>query len=236
VDPPEIDRSPEAIFALSEQLLQQSQREDFPYEFEVRGRPFVVFANVFSPKHLPGAETFSRMLPFAPGMDFLEIGPGTGVVSVFAALEGARVVAVDINPDAVANTRANAEKHGVADRLEAREGDVFGPLRPDERFDLVFWNFPFGYVEPGMELTLLQRSTLDPGYEATRRYVREGPRWLKPGGRLTLGFSETIGRLELVEEIAAAEGMTARVTRRAPPQPPLPMSFELIELAPRGAS
>ncbi|HEX8696234.1 MAG TPA: methyltransferase domain-containing protein [Longimicrobium sp.] len=234
MDPVPLNQDPEAVYALSEQLLGASQQESFPYEYDINGRPFLVFANVFSPKHLPGAETFSRMLPFVPGIDFLEIGPGTGAVSVFAALAGARrVVAVDINPDAVANTRANAEKHGVADRVDVREGDVFGPLEPGERFDLIFWNFPFGYVEPGMELTPLQRSTLDPGYEATRRYVAEGPGRLEPGGLLTLGFSETIGRLDLVERIAAEAGLVARVIRRAPPQPQLPMTFELIELAPR---
>ena len=230
-----INRRPRELFALSEQLLRASQRESFPYEMELMGTRLVVFANVFSPRYNVGADLFAQMLPLREGIDFLEVGPGTGAVSVFAALAGARVVAVDVSPDAVANTRANAALHGLDGRIDAREGDVFDAAQPGERFDLIFWNTPFGWIEPGTELTPLQRSTFDPGYEATRRYVHEGPRHLKPGGLLTIGFSSTLGRLDLIEEIAAEAGMEARVARRTEPGPEFPIVFELIHLVPRGS-
>jgi release factor glutamine methyltransferase len=226
-----INQRPADIFALSEELLTASQQETFPYETEVLGIPIIVHANVFSPRYIGGAEPFTRMLGFAPGIEFLEIGPGTGAIAVHAALAGARVVAIDINADAVANTQANIHRHDVGDRMEVREGDVFQPLRPDERFDLIFWNVPFGYVEPGMELTPLQRSTLDPGYEATRRYIHQGRRFLKPGGRLTMGFGSVIGRLELVEQIAAEAGLEARIVARE--EDPALLPTELIEFFPR---
>ncbi|HEX2211814.1 MAG TPA: methyltransferase domain-containing protein [Longimicrobium sp.] len=228
-----INQRPDDIFALSEQLLTASQNDTFPYETEVLGVPIVVLADVFSPRYIVGAEPFTRMLNFTPGIDFLEIGPGTGAISVHAALAGARVLAIDINPAAVANTQANIDRHGLAERMEVREGDVFEPLRPGEAFDLIFWNVPFGYVEPGVELTPLRRSTLDPGYEATRRYVHQGRRHLKPGGRLVLGFSSVIGRLELVERIAAEAGLEARITAREEGPDEFPMPTELIEFFPR---
>lgn len=230
-----INQRPDDIYALSEELLNASQETEFPYETEVLGVPIVVLANVFSPRYMLGAEPFTRMLDLRPGIDFLEIGPGTGAIAVHAALAGARrVVAIDINPAAVANTQANIERHGLADRMEVREGDIFAPLRPGETFDLVFWNVPFAYVEPGLEPTPLQRSTLDPGYEATRRYIHQGRRHLKPGGRLLLGFSTLIGRLELVERIAAEAGLEARVIAREEGPEEFPMPTELIELFPRG--
>lgn len=229
-----INQRPDDIYALSEQLLTASQNDTFPYETEVLGVRIVVLANVFSPRYIVGAEPFTRMLNFQPGIDFLEIGPGTGAIAVHAALAGARrVLAIDINPAAVANTQANIDRHGLGDRMEVREGDVFGPLRPGERFDLIFWNVPFGYVEPGLEPTPLQRSTLDPGYEATRRYIHQGRRHLKPGGRLVLGFSTVIGRLELVERIAAEVGLEARITAREEGPEDFPMPTELIEFFPR---
>src|SRR5690349_17561254 len=108
-----ISRRPQDLFAMSEMLLQQSQQETFPYDVELLGRPFAVFAHVFSPKHLPGAETFFEMLPSKDGLSVLEVGTGIGAVAVHAALAGAkRVVATDINADAAANARANAERHG----------------------------------------------------------------------------------------------------------------------------
>jgi release factor glutamine methyltransferase len=218
-------------------LLNGSQNDTFPYETEVLGTPITVLANVFSPKYMLGAEPFTRMLAFQPGIDFLEIGPGTGAIAVQAALAGARrVLAIDINPAAVANTQANIDRHGLGGRMEVREGDIFEPLRPGETFDLIFWNVPFAYVEPDtVELTPLRRSTLDPGYEATRRYIHQGHRHLEPGGRLVLGFSTVIGRLELVERIAAEVGLQARITAREEPPADFPMPTELIGFFPRTA-
>ncbi len=55
-----------------------------------------------------------------PGDRVLDVGCGTGVLGVAAALLGAgRVDAVDIDPHAVEVTRALAERHGVADRVAA---------------------------------------------------------------------------------------------------------------------
>lgn len=226
-----INRRPQDLYDLSEQMLGASQQESFPYEFELAGVRFVAHAGVFVPKHMPGADTFARWLPFTPGMEFLEIGTGTGVIAVFAALAGARVVATDVNPAAIENARANVAKHGLGDRIDVRHGDVFDPIRPDERFDLIFWNVPFAWMEPELQPTDLQKSTFDPGYRATRRYVTEGPRYLKPGGRLTLGFSTVIGRFDLVEEFAAEAGLEAKVVEHAAPTELFPAPLELVELS-----
>lgn len=225
-----INRRPQDLFDMSEMLLQGSQRETFPYDVEIQGRPFAVFANVFSPKHLPGAGSFFRMLPPTAGLSLLEVGTGVGAVAVLAALAGAtRVVATDISADAVANARFNAERHGVADRVDVRLGDVYDPLGPEERFDLIFWNMPFGFVEPDRRLTPLQRSNLDPGYAAVRRYITEGPRHLTAGGLLTLGFSLFLGRLDLIEEIAAAAGLTVRIAQSEEPVPERPYDLQLFQ-------
>lgn len=59
-------------------------------------------------------------LEVRPGGAVLDVGSGSGVLAVAAArLGAARVVAVDIDPAAVAATRANAAANGVADRIEA---------------------------------------------------------------------------------------------------------------------
>lgn len=229
-----INERPDDLFALSEMLLNQSQQETFPYEIALLEQLFLVFANVFSPKHLPAADLFASMLPLREGIDFLEIGTGIGAVAILAALAGARrVLATDINVDAVANARANVEKHGLAGRMEVRHGDVFDPVRPDERFDLIFWNVPFAFVEPERQLTPLQRSTLDPGYTSLRRYISEGRRHLAPGGLLTMGFSRTLGRFDLLEEIAAEAGLEVRIADSTGATEERPYVLELIHLVPR---
>jgi ribosomal protein L11 methyltransferase len=66
----------------------------------------------------------------------LDVGCGSGVLAVAAAALGAaRVVAVDTDPDAVAATRANAQRNGV--RLDVGHRTVAADLG---RFDVVVAN------------------------------------------------------------------------------------------------
>ena len=58
--------------------------------------------------------------PLNPGVHFLEIGCGSGALSLLAASQGCSVHACDINPMAVACTRALLTSHNV--RGEVREG------------------------------------------------------------------------------------------------------------------
>jgi ribosomal protein L11 methyltransferase len=70
------------------------------------------------------------------GRSVLEVGCGSGVLSITAAVLGAaRVVAVDVDPEAVTATAVNAAANGVAVEVSDR---AVGALT--ERFDLVLAN------------------------------------------------------------------------------------------------
>ena len=59
------------------------------------------------------------------GATVLDVGCGSGILTLVAlALGAARARAIDVDPDAVAVTRENAERNGVADRVEADETPV----------------------------------------------------------------------------------------------------------------
>jgi ribosomal protein L11 methyltransferase len=80
--------------------------------------------------------------PPEPDGAVLDAGCGSGVLSVAAALLGARrVVAVDIDPAAVEATSANARTNGVAGRVDARLGSVGSVAGP---FDLALVNVTAG--------------------------------------------------------------------------------------------
>jgi len=74
----------------------------------------------------------------AVGHDVVDVGSGSGVLAIAAALHGARrVEAIDIHGAAVEATAANAARNGVADVVVASAtpvGDVVG------EFDVVFAN------------------------------------------------------------------------------------------------
>jgi len=73
---------------------------------------------------------------WAPGASVLDVGCGSGVLALAAASLGAgRVVAVDVDPVAVAATSANAARNGLTvETASGSAGDVRG------RFDLVVAN------------------------------------------------------------------------------------------------
>lgn len=122
----------------ADELLAQNSSITNKYFFEFQNRTFIGYPNVYSPVIFPGAKKQVK-LPLKNGDYFLEIGCGTGIFSVLAALEGADFVcAIDINSDAIANTIENAQLHNVNSKMNVLQGDMFSPLRKDEQFDVIF--------------------------------------------------------------------------------------------------
>ncbi len=75
----------------------------------------------------------------APGMSVLDVGTGSGILALAAARLGAtRVVALDMDPVAVAAAQANVVHNGLARVIEVRQGSL--PLARPERFDIVVAN------------------------------------------------------------------------------------------------
>jgi methylase of polypeptide subunit release factors len=190
----------------AEELLAQNYQLSERYSFEFRDRQYIGFPNVYSPVIFGGANKQSN-LPVKSGDHFLELGCGTGIFSVMAALQGAeRVVALDINPDAVANTNENARLHRVDDRVSAFESDMFTAVA-GQRFDLIFFNIPFCHRNcAATDMTLLARSLYDPEHELLHRFLRDGAEHLKEGGRLMLGYSTTHGDIAQMHQWATQYG------------------------------
>jgi methylase of polypeptide subunit release factors len=72
----------------------------------------------------------------------LDLCTGSGVQAILSASHSGRVLAVDINPRAVNCARFNATISG-ADNMEVVAGNLFEPVSPTERFDLITANPPF---------------------------------------------------------------------------------------------
>ncbi|HVM62097.1 MAG TPA: class I SAM-dependent methyltransferase [Verrucomicrobiae bacterium] len=72
------------------------------------------------------------------GQRVLDIGCGQGDTSVFFALRGADVSALDVSEKMVELTRQLAVAHGVGDRVHGRAGRVEDMDFPNDYFDLVF--------------------------------------------------------------------------------------------------
>jgi ribosomal protein L11 methyltransferase len=91
------------------------------------------------------------------GATVLDYGCGSGILAIAACLYGAaRVIAVDIDPQALQATRQNAETNGVADRIETWLPD----LAPTDAVDVVLANILAG---PLVQLAPRLLAALRPG-------------------------------------------------------------------------
>jgi release factor glutamine methyltransferase len=114
-------------------------------EREFWGRPFFVDDRVLIPRpeteHVIEA-ALAESLPPSPVI--LDVATGSGCIAVTLALEipGARVVATDLSPGALAVAAKNARRHGVADRVSLLGTDLTAGLDLS-RFDLAVSNPPY---------------------------------------------------------------------------------------------
>ena len=72
-----------------------------------------------------------------------DVGTGSGAIAVALAVEApqAEVFATDVSEDAVELARANAERHGVSDRVHVLRGNLLDPV--PRTVDLVVANLPY---------------------------------------------------------------------------------------------
>lgn len=125
--------------------------------------------------HFAPIETFTtppaaQLVKFSgvrPGQRLLDVGCGTGVVSITAARHGAQVTALDLTPALLERARHNGEVAGVS--VTWREGDVEALPFEGESFDVVVSQYGHMFA-PRPEVA-----------------VGEMLRVLKPGG--TIAFS-----------------------------------------------
>jgi release factor glutamine methyltransferase len=174
---------------------------------------FIVHEGVFSPAVFDDTFFYAEALPVPVGGSVLEVGCGTGFIALTAAKKGAAtVLATDINPAAVDNCRANAEKHSLSNVVTARVSDVFSAVAAEERFDLIFWNWPYVAAQRN-EADPLECSVFDPTYESIGRYLRDARAHRSPQGRVMLSFSRGAGNLPLLEQRAREAGASLSAFR-----------------------
>lgn len=76
---------------------------------------------------------------------FLELGAGSGLLSIYAAKKGASVVATDINPVSIGCVNLNAEENAV--EVKTILSDVFDNVSP-QNFDYILINPPYYRKKP----------------------------------------------------------------------------------------
>lgn len=171
----------------------------------IDGVSLVSVPDVLNPVVFRSGELLARTVASSPLAEpgshrALDMGTGTGVGAIFLARRGWRVLAVDINPEAVRCAKANVLLNHLEDRVEVRQGDLFGPVE-GERFDLILFNPPFFRGEPTGLFDMAWRST-----DVMERFAAGLPNALTPEGKALILLS-TDGDPEGMLKALAANGL-----------------------------
>ncbi len=161
-------------------------------------------------------------LEFKPGSVVVDVGCGSGILSIVAAKLGAsRVYAVDAADETVEIGMANAIAHGVADRVEFSQGDMFEPLDPSLEVDVVIGDVSgipdeiaaaSGWFPSGL-------SGGPTGAELPLRMIEESKRLLKKGGRLFLPTGSLQDENSILDRARSLFDSMRQLTERNIPLP-----------------
>ena len=177
--------------------------------------PFAVTKDVLIPR--PETEALVvRVLDLAkelPTPRIVDVGTGSGAIAVAVAkhLPKASLTATDLSPAAVAVARANAERHGVSDRISFVTSDLLAAAELAGPWDVIVSNPP--YVRDD-EYAALPRDVRDhepksalvagpTGVELVARLAAEAADRLAPAGWLLVEIGPAT--------VAAAEAALAAV-------------------------
>jgi release factor glutamine methyltransferase len=192
---------------------------------EFYSRSFVVTPDVLIPRPetefllvglLDVAKTDS---PAGDALRIADVGTGSGILAVSAALKlpTARVTAIDISPAALAVAKQNATAHGIAERIDFVESDLFAKIPSERRYDFVVSNPP--YITTA-EMAELDRDVRDfephsaleagpRGTEVIERLVPQAAERLASGGQLLMEISPQLH--DAVQTILTQDGRFERL-------------------------
>ncbi|HEV3244834.1 MAG TPA: methyltransferase [Candidatus Paceibacterota bacterium] len=217
-----------------EQVIERIRSRRKKYTTIVNGRTYIVYPDVFSPHFVLDSSWYARHLPNQKDKRVLEVGSGTGLIAIIAALQGAKqVLAVDINPHAVRNTKENVLRQRVQHIVKVRTSDIFSAISTGEKFDTIIWNVPWGDFGRGEKLNWIQRAFYDPGQKLLRRFISGAPKHLSATkGRLLIGFSTSVGNAPELKRLLKSAGFSYRIAVKgkfSKGHPAGPITIEFFE-------
>ena len=189
-----------ALSRLYKPILERYLRHDRTWRYN--GLRMNIAGSVFHPAFFGSSKVFARFLDRRDlsGKTLLEIGCGSGFLSLTAASGGAKVTAADINERAVECARQNAMINGL--EMTVIHSDLFEKA-PRQKFDLIICNPPYFPSDPKNPGAYAWYCEDDFGF--FRRFFAAIPAFIHPHSRIWLILSE-VCRLDAISAVAEEAG------------------------------
>lgn len=154
---------------------------------EFEGLELLVPAGVYPPRAGSSTEFVVKNWWAAhldePHGSLLELGAGSGALTLLAARQGWAAKGGDIDPAAAAGAIENAKNNGIDAQFYC--SDLFDAFA-GEQFDVVLFNQPYFHKA---DVRLHERTLADQNGQLAKRFLDEAAQHLNPGGRLVFTYS-----------------------------------------------
>lgn len=174
-----------------------------PYTTEVLGKEIVVFPNVMSPHYDISSSFAIECFENMEGKSVLDMGTGTGILGLFAAMKGAvSVDAIDINPHAIDNAQYNFQKYQFnPHHFKAFYSNIFSKIHTS--YDTILFNPPFHGNKPH---DILEKGVSDENYMFLTSFFEEVGTYFSENSEIYLVFSDT-GDVALLHSLISGNGL-----------------------------
>lgn len=164
--------------------IEKMKQRTKPVKSLLGGNEIIALPNVYAGGL--DSELMCEVIRIPKGAEVLDLCTGTGAIAMKAAQLGAsRVVAIDLNPEAVKNALLNAKKLRLT-QVEVLKGSLFEPVK-DSTFDVIIINPPYinHIANDKTEICFW-----DEDNSVTRQFFSEYKTYLRPNGKVYLAWGD----------------------------------------------
>jgi release factor glutamine methyltransferase len=146
---------------------------------------FDVYEDVYEPSE--DSFLFAKNLHLNPSDWVLDLGTGSGILSILSAKTACRVTAVDINPYAIRCAKANARVNRLHGKMDFVQADLFSAFH-NPKFNVILFNAPYLPSEEGEADSWIGRSWAGGacGRDVIDRFIVDFSQFLAVEGRVLL--------------------------------------------------
>ncbi len=168
----------------------------FSFLKRIKGKTFYIVPDVFSPHFFVVSSTFFvQHLVIPKGSKVLDMGTGSGFLALFASEKAQKVIATDLNPNAVLNARINVKLNNLSKKIELRRGNLFRPIT--EQFDVILFNPPYFPLKPN---TYTEAAwCCGSNYLILRNFLTNAKKYLTSSGMIQISLSSLMN-LEFIDK------------------------------------
>ena len=143
----------------------------------------------------PSEDTLLLLDNLKCGKRVLEIGTGSGIIAMECARRGSKVVAVDIDLDAVRSLNNKAKKEGL--KIQAFFSNLFENVRG--KFDTIIFNPPYLPGDADAIEDYQWAGGGEYGDQVIMRFLAKAWRYLNDGGKIYIVLS-SFNRIDIIKK------------------------------------